>query len=55
MKEESPLEESDIKISIRDDDDGDDIRITVKEDNDDSESKPETDTVEIPQYKFPTF
>ena len=57
IKEENPLEESDIKISIREDEDGEDIRITVKEESDDrSEIKSETtDTPEIPQYKFPTF
>ena len=63
-KEENPLnfqnifgDESDIKISVREDDDGDDVRITVKDDGDDdrSEIKSETEREEIPQYKFPTF
>ena len=54
IKEENPLEESDIKISIRGEGDGDDIRITVKDDDgDDCESK--TETEEITRYKFPTF
>ena len=55
IKEDNPLEESDIKISVREDDGGDDIRITVKDDSEDSESKPEAETQEIAQYKFPTF
>ena len=58
IKEDNPLEERDIKISIREDIDEDDIRITVKDDSDgsdDSESKSETEPEEIPQYKFPTF
>ena len=55
IKEDNPLEESDIKISIREDDGGDDIRITVKDESDESESKSEPETEEIAQYKFPTF
>ena len=56
IKEQNPLEESDIKISIREEDDGDDIRITVKDDeSDDSESKSASESEEIAQYKFPTF
>ena len=55
IKEDNPLEESDIKISIREDDGGDDIRITVKDESDESESKSDAETEEIAQYKFPTF
>ena len=55
IKKQNPLEESDIKISIREDD-GDDIRITVKDDeSDDSESKSASESEEIARYKFPTF
>ena len=63
IKEDNPLDfqnifggESEIKISIREDDDGDDVRITVKDDgSDESHESNETDTEEIARYKFPTF
>ena len=63
IKEDNPLDfqnifgrENEIKISIREDDDGDDVRITVKDDgSDESHESTETDTEEIARYKFPTF